>query len=162
MEKRPKSSFCPWLGSDTDQQMRWSFATARHYCWSPQQPREDSTLPCVELSMEAQWQLCLTDQHHTCDYFIPPPIRALPSASSSHTAREVCFFLGGKTGRFDFTTRPTDENVCYSHTASKPWWKRLRAGSYVEIGQPHQSSFCLCGTFQNCPFFDAEKAANLP
>lgn len=160
MARKPSPSLCPWLGSETDQQMRWSFATARHFCWSPQQPREDPSWPCVELSMEVQGQFCLTDQHSTCPYFVPPAVRPLPV--SSHPAREVCFFLGGKTGRFDYALQPTGENVCYSHNAPKPWWRRLRAGSYVEIGLPHQSRFCLGEAFRDCPFFDAEQAEGLP
>lgn len=160
MERKPYPSFCPWLGSETDPQTRWLFATARHFCWSPQQPREEPQDPCVELSIEVQRQFCLTDQHSTCSYFIPPPLHSQAVAPSG--VREVCFFLGGKTGRFDYNTQPNNENVCYSHNAPKPWWQRLRAGSYMEIDPPHQSRFCLSETFRGCPFFDAEGAEDLP
>jgi hypothetical protein len=156
-EEKPEPSSCPWLGSESDNQMRWSYATARHRCWSPQHPRDDPTAPCVDLEMELQRGLCLTDQHKTCAYYVPPPTRSPAPEEQPRPARAVCFFLGGKIGRFDYSTTPTGENACYSHAAPKPWWKRLRPGSYHEIAQEHQRSFCLRETFRNCPFFDEEK-----
>ena len=159
MEEQSPPATCPWLGSQRDSQVRWTFSSSLHFCWSPQHPRTDPEDSCVELPMDIQRKHCLREQHGNCPFYTPPPDRAQPADAASPPTRAVCFFLGGKTGRFDFRSQPSEENACFSLTAPHSWWQRFRKTDYVEVASEHQGTFCLQETFRNCPFFNEDQSS---